>query len=218
MKKDINILTNCPLFYGIEQDKLDTMLTCLEAKTVSFDKKYTVMAEGSAAKYVAVVLSGSVQLMRVDVYGNRSIISKVSEGQMFAEEFACSGRELPISAVADKPSEIMFIKSDRILRTCSNGCGFHHTLIFNLMNAMAQKNIEFHQKIEVVSKRTTAERLLAYLSIEAKKQGGSSFDIPFDRQDLADYLEVDRSGLSVQISKLADQGVFRCKKNHFELL
>jgi CRP-like cAMP-binding protein len=194
------------------------MLTCLGAKTVVFDKKYTVMAEGSVAKYVAVVLSGSVQLMRVDIYGNRSIISKVTQGQMFAEEFACAKRELPISAVADKPSEIMLIKCDRILHTCANGCGFHHRLIYNLMNCMARKNIEFHQKIEVVSKRSTSERLLAYLSMEAKRQGRNEFDIPFDRQELADYLEVDRSGLSVQISKLADQGVLKYRKNHFELL
>ena len=195
------------------------MLKCLDAKIGSFDKKYTVFAEGSPAKYIGVVLSGSVQVIQVDYYGNRSILSVMGEGEVFAEAFACAElREIPVSVIADEPSDIMFIDSSHILHTCHNNCGFHQQLIFNLMKDLAVKTIMFHQRIEITSKRTTREKLLAYLAMQARRAGSNSFDIDFDRQELADYLEVERSGLSAEISKLRREGILENHKNHFELL
>ena len=195
------------------------MLTCLGAKTESFDKKYTVFAEGSPAKYIGIVLSGSVQMIQVDYYGNRSILSDFGEAQMFAESFACAEtKELPVSIVANDPCEIMFIDCSHILHTCHNNCGFHQQLIFNLMKDLASKTILFHQKIEITSKRTTRDKLLAYLMLEAKRANSNSFDISFDRQELADYLDVDRSGLSAEISKMKKEGIIDNVKNHFVIL
>ena len=219
MKKYLKILKKCPLFANIEDEDLLRMLKCLDAKIGSFDKKYTVFAEGSPSKYIGVVLSGSVQVIQVDYYGNRSILSVMREGEVFAEAFACAElREIPVSVIADEPSEIMFIDSSHILHTCHNNCGFHQQLIFNLMKDLAVKTIMFHQRIEVTSKRTTREKLLAYLAMQARRAGSNSFDIDFDRQELADYLEVERSGLSAEISKLRREGMIENHKNHFELL
>lgn len=218
MKKYFEILKKCPLFFDIEEEKLDVMLSCLGAKVDVFDKKYTVMAEGSSAKYIGIVLSGSVQIEQTDYYGNRSILSAVYAGDVFGEAFACCGTvSLPISVVATEESEIMFIDCTHILHTCRNNCSFHNQLIFNLMKDIASKTVLFHQRIEIISKRSTREKLLSYLNFESKKAGSSHFYIPFDRQGLADYLEVDRSGLSVQISKLQKEGRIYCKKNYFEL-
>ena len=138
---------------------------------------------------------------------------------MFAEAFACARIDsLPVSVVAEKQSEVMFIDSEHIMRTCSNNCGFHNQLIYNLMKDLAAKTIMFHHRIEITSKRTTREKLLAYLTLQAKKNNSNRFKIPFDRQALADYLEVDRSGLSAKISKLRNEGVLESEKNYFELL
>jgi CRP-like cAMP-binding protein len=195
------------------------MLVCLGAKVESFDKKYTIFAEGSSAKYIGIVLSGSVQIIQVDYYGNRSILSDVGESHMFSEAFACAEvAEIPVSVIANDPCEIMFIDCSHILHTCHNGCGFHQQLIFNLMKDLASKTLLFHRKIEITSKRTTREKLLAYLMLEAKKANSNSFEVPFDRQELADYLEVDRSGLSAEISKLRREGVLDSHKNSFTLL
>ena len=120
-------------------------------------------------------------------------------------------------AVASEASEVMLIDCSHILHTCENHCGFHQQLIFNLMRELAEKTILFHERIEVTSKRTTREKLLAYLTIEAKRAGQNDFSVPFDRQELADYLEVDRSGLSAEISKLRAEGVLDCQKNRFVL-
>ncbi len=218
MKKYSEILKKCPLFAGISEDDLSVMLNCLGARVDVFDKKYTVMSEGSNAKYLGIVLSGAVQIEQTDFYGNRSILSVVNEGEVFAEAFACSDTPvLPVSVIALKQSEIMFIESSRILHTCKNSCGFHNKLIYNLMKDIALKTVMFHNKIEIISKRSTREKLLSYLSMISKKEGSSAFYIPFDRQELADFLEVDRSGLSAEISKLKKEGILDCRKNYFEL-
>ncbi len=218
MKKYLEILKKCPLFYGIDEADLPVMLNCLGAKVETFDKKYTVMSEGSAAKYIGIVLSGSVQIQRTDYYGNRSILGIANEGEVFGEAFACSDTErLPVAVVAIKMSEIMLIDSTHILHTCKNNCSFHNSLIFNLMKDIASKTVMIHQKMEVVSKRSTREKLLSYLSMTAKNKGCPSFSIPFDRQELADFLEVDRSGLSSEIGKLKKEGILESKKNHFQL-
>ena len=219
MKKYLEILRKCPLFYGIDNGSLLKMLVCLGAKVESFDKKYTVMAEGNPAKYVGIVLSGSVQIIQIDYYGNRSILSSIEPSQVFAEAFACAEiKSIPVTVIANEPCEVMLIDCNHILHTCSNNCGFHQQLIFNLMRDLAVKTIMFHQKIEITSKRTTREKLMTYLMFQAKKAESSSFEIPYDRQELADFLEVDRSGLSAEISKLRNEGIIESKKNHFELL
>ena len=112
----------------------------------------------------------------------------------------------------------MLIDCNRILYTCANGCDFHRQLIFNLMTDLANKVLLFHKKTEIISKRTTREKLMTYLMITAKELKNSNFSIPFNRQELADYLGVERSGLSLEISKLIKEGVINSHKNHFELL
>ena len=219
MKKYLNILRDCRLFDGIEDDDLLRMLGCLGARVVSFDKKYTIFAEGGAAKYIGIVLSGSAQIIQVDYDGNRSILSEISVPEVFAEAFACAEvKALPVSVIANEPCEIMLIECSHILHTCQNNCGFHQTLIFNLMKDLATKTIMFHQRIEITSKRTTRKKLLAYLTMQSKKENSRSFDIPFDRQELADYLEVERSGLSSEISKMIKEGLIKNEKNHFVIL
>ena len=219
MKKHLEILRKCPLFRQIEDENLIRMLGCLGAKVETFDKKYTIFAEGSPAKYIGIVLSGSAQIVQVDYYGNRSILSGIEPSEVFAEAFACAEvRSIPVTVIANEPCEVMLIDCNHVLHTCTNSCGFHQQLIFNLMKDLAKKTLMFHQRIEITSKRSTREKLLTYLMLQAKKANSNRFDIPFDRQELADYLEVDRSGLSAEISKMRKEGMIECKKNHFELL
>lgn len=218
MEKYFEVLKKCPLFFGIAPENLSRMLPCLGARVVSFDKKYTVFTEGKPAKYIGIVLSGSVQTVAIDYYGNRSIIATTAPSELIGEDFACADVDsIPVSVIADEPCEVMFIECGRILTPCSNACGFHSQLIYNIMKNLARKNLSFHERIEVTSKRTTRDKLLAYLTLRAKAAGTDSFDIPFDRQELADYLEVERSGLSAEISKLKREGIIDSNKNHFKL-
>ena len=219
MQKYLEILKNCPLLFDIEDENLTRMLHCLDAKIVSFDKKYTIFAEGKPAKYIGVLLSGSAQIIQIDYYGNRSILAEINQSEMFGEDFACAEvSATPVAVIANEPCEVMLIDCGHILHTCSNNCGFHQQLIFNLMKSLAVKTLSFLNKIEVTSKRSTREKLMTYLALQAKKFGTNSFNIPFDRQELADYLEVERSGLSAEISKLRNEGIIESHKNQFTLL
>ncbi|MBE6556187.1 MAG: Crp/Fnr family transcriptional regulator [Ruminococcaceae bacterium] len=218
MKQYLPILKKCPLFCDIADEDLLRMLTCIGAKVSAFDKKFTIFAEGAPAVHIGIMLSGTAQVVQVDYYGNRSILSNLTPSEVFAEAFACAEvKTLPVSVIAGEPCEVMLIDCRHILHTCENHCGFHQRLIFNLMKDLASKTILFHQRIEVTSKRTTREKLLTYLSMQAKKAGSQSFDIPFDRQELADYLEVDRSGLSSELGKLQREGILETHKHHFML-
>ncbi len=219
MRKFLNVLKKCPLFFDLSDNNIITMLECLEAKTDIFDKNYTILSEGTPAKYIGIVLSGSVQITRTDYYGNRSILGNLCEGELFSEAFACvQMTSMPVSAIANERSKIMFIDCSHILHTCQKDCPHHQQLVYNLMKVLALKTVMFQQKIEIISKRTTREKLLTYLTICAKKNNKNSFKIPFNRQELADYLEVDRSGLSAEISKLRKENILECKRNYFKLL
>ena len=219
MKNFIEILKKCPLFDDINEAEMERMLTCLGAKKVSFNKKETVLNEGEPADLIGIVLSGEIQTVQIDYCGNRSILDTVFEGEMFNEAFACAKTpSIPVSFVASKPSEVMLIDCERILHTCENNCSFHRSMIYNIMKDLALKTISYHQRVEITSKRTTRTKLLTFLDIMAKKTQKRSFEIPFDRQELADYLEVERSGLSAEISKLRSEGMIKSEKNRFTLL
>lgn len=219
MKQYLAVLQKCGLFAGIAEEQLLTMLSCLGAVLRSYDKNQPVLSEGDAPDRIGVVLTGSVQIVRVDYNGNRSILTELLPGQMFGESFACADvPKIPVNVTATENSEVLLLDAKNILHVCSNACGFHNQLIYNLMKLVATKNLILNQKLEIMSKRSTREKLMTYLMLQAKQQGGNSFTVLFDRQELADYLEVDRSGLSSEISKLRKEGVLECKKNHFTLL
>ncbi len=219
MKKYLEILARCPLFAGVSPQNLLTMTSCLGARVVRYAKGELIFTEGQEVSHVGLLLSGGAQIIKEDFYGNRTILARIEPSEMFGESFACAQLSaIPVSVAATEDSEVMLMDCRRILTTCCNACEFHNQLIFNLLKAMATKNLMFNQKIEITSKRTTREKLLAYLNSQAKLHGSSSFTIPYDRQELADYLEVDRSGLSAEISKLRREGILESEKNKFILL
>ncbi|HPD89179.1 MAG TPA: Crp/Fnr family transcriptional regulator [Oscillospiraceae bacterium] len=219
MEKNLEMLKAVNLFQGIEESDLRPLLSCLSAETAHYDKGQTVFFGGENPKRFGVVLSGEVQIVKDDYYGNRSILAKIGPGNLFGESFACTEiRTLPVSVIATADSELLFIDCRRLATPCANACEFHGRLIRNLLNIVAMKNIALTQKIEFTSKRTTREKLMAYLSAEAKKAGNSRFHIPFSRQELADYLSVERSAMSAELSRLRNDGVLKYHKNEFELL
>jgi len=219
MEKYKNILKSVPLFSGIEAHDLDSLFNCLSAKITNYGANAAIFSEGDTAEFVGIVLSGEVQVVKDDFYGNRNILAFISEGQLFGEAFACADVSiLPVSVLATSECTIMLINYRKILTTCSNCCTFHSKLIFNMLRVVANKNVILNQKIEFISKRTTKEKLMVYLASEAKKTGNNSFSIPFSRQELADYLYVDRSAMSNELSKLRNEGVLEFNKDKFKLL
>lgn len=219
MKDSLAILQTCPLFAGVLPGEMEAMLSCLGARKVGVGKDQAVFREGDPATFVGVVLSGAIRILREDFYGNRSVVGQVEPGELFGETFSCAlVATLPVSAVAAQTSEVLLLDCRRILTSCSNACAFHSRLVGNLVQVLANKNLGLNQKLDIASRRTTRDKLMAYLLAQAKQQGSSQFTIPFDRQALADYLGVERSAMSAELSRLQKEGVLETRKSWFHLL
>ncbi|MDD6643700.1 MAG: Crp/Fnr family transcriptional regulator [Firmicutes bacterium] len=218
MEAYYEIFSKCPLFAGISQKEMGEMLGCLNGKITGIAKGDPVFLEGDSARYMGVVLSGAIQVVRDDYYGNRSVLIVLSPGGLFGETFACAGLEaLPVSAIALQNSTVLLLDCRRVLTGCTHACPFHSRLISNLLQVIAQKNLTLTQKIRYMSQKTTREKLMEFLLDQAKEQGNSEFVIPYDRQALADYLGVERSAMSAEIGKLRKEGLLESSGSHFRL-
>ena len=211
-------LTKTPLFQGIAPKELEQMLGCLGASARQYGKGQTIYHVGENVEQMGVVVTGSVHVVQDDVWGNRSILAQVGPGQVFAETYASlPGEVLNVGVEAVEETQVLFLDVGRVLQVCPGGCPFHSRLLRNLLQVMALKNLNLTRKISHITPRSIRERMLAYLSNEAVRQGTMDFRIPFNRQQLADYLSVDRSALSAELSKMKREGLLDYQKNHFVL-
>ena len=219
MEKYLEIIKQCPLFAGIEEVDLKALLDCLTAVRRAYKKNEFIFFAGDSVQSVGVVLSGSVHVLQEDYWGNRAILAHVDSTCVFGEAFSCAETErLPVSVIAAEKTEVLLIDYKRIVTTCSSSCAFHMALIKNMVKLLAQKNVMLTQKMEMITHRTTRERLMVYLSSQAMKAGESRFTIPFNRQQLADYLSVERSAMSTELSRMQSDGLICTNKSEFELL
>lgn len=218
MKEFLPIIRSSTLFSGISEEELTAMLTCLETKTESFPKDTFLLRAGDTAESIGLVLSGCVLIVQEDVWGNRNILSKAGAGQTFAAAYACApGSVLNVSVVAETPVTTMFLNVKRVLNVCPSACEHHSRIIRNLLGELAEKNLRFGEKLTHMGQRTTRAKLMSYFSAEAQRLGTYEFDIPFSRQQLADYLAVERSGLSQELGKMRGEGLLDFHKSHFVL-
>ena len=215
---DYLFLSNTLLFRGASPDEIRSMLSCLKAEIRQFPRGNTIYHAGDIISSLGMVLSGSVSIENDDIWGNKSILDHAGPGQVFAETYACvSGEPLMISVVAAEACEILFLDVGRMLQVCPNSCGFHNKLIRNLLSIASQKNLNLSRRIFHTSSKSIRGRLLSYLSFQAAQHGRRDFEIPFNRQQLADYLSVDRSALSNELGKMQRDGLLRYDRNHFSL-
>lgn len=211
-------LAHIELFDGIDSGELGTLLACLQPKIKKYRKDETIYRAGDSISTLSIVLSGFVQIISEDIFGNRSILSGVGRLHLFGESFACAkAMLLPVSVVAAADSEVLMLDYRRVIGKCSSACIFHAKLIENMLEILANKNIYLNKKLNIMSKRSTREKVLAYLGEEAKKQESSVIKIEFNRQELADYLYVDRSALSAELSRMRNEGIIDFDRNRFVL-
>ena len=194
------------------------MLSCLETREERFPKDTFLLRTGDTAESIGLVLSGSVLVVQEDIWGNRNILSKAGPGQSFAAAYACApGSLLNVSVLAETPVTAMFLNVKRVLNVCPSACEHHSRIIRNLLGELAEKNLRFGEKLTHMGQRTTRAKLMSYFSAEAQRLGSYEFDIPFSRQQLADYLAVERSGLSLELGKMRSEGLLDFHKSHFIL-
>lgn len=213
MQTYIPVLSKCPLFHHIDNEDIEKLLKALHPQKMKADKKQVLFMEGDPAKAIGIVLKGSIQIIRNDFYGNQTIVDRLYPPAIFAETFVCADvPAFPVNIEAVEDCEILLIDIQSILQNQTNV-----QLLSNLLHILAHKNMVLNNKLTIMSKRSTQAKLMTYLDSMAKKHQSADFYIPFNRQEMADYLGVDRSALSYELSKLKKQGILDYKKNHFKL-
>lgn len=218
MKKYISVLKNSKLFHGTEESDIYSILNCFQAKVLHYKKGEYIIRHGDVINNIMILLDGCLCIQRDDYWGNRSIVNIVNIGEMFGEAYtAHDSKPILNDVTAIKDSSVIFLNINKVLNICSSSCQFHSYIVQNLFFAVSEKNQLLVQKLGYMSKRTTREKLISYLSDQAKIQGSNSFTIPMNRQQLADFLSVDRSAMSKELCKMRDEGLIVFNKNKFTL-
>lgn len=219
MQINFSVPGNTALFAGVAENEIREMLHCLNPRCQDFRKDEVIFKAGDHIDSLGLMLSGSALIVQEDYWGNRNIISNVEVGDLFGESFAARpSQPLNASAVAAENCSVMFLQLRRVLTTCPTACGHHRRIIENLLAVVSEKNQRLNEKLIHIAQRSTRQKLLSYLSNQAQKANSAIFEIPFNRQELADYLSVDRSALSAELSRLKAEGLLDYHRNSFKML
>ena len=218
MNKYLPVLKNCPLFKNLSDEDIVNSLKCMNAQLIKKKKDEYIIHAGSTIDSIGLIVQGSALIVQDDLWGNRNIVANLSPGNFYGEPFASiPGTVMNLSVVATKDCEIFLLGIDKLLNMCTNSCSYHNEIIRNLVNVMADKILMLNDKITHTSKRKTRDKLLSYLSAESIRQNSLNFDITYNRQQLADFLCVERSAMTNELSKLQDEGYITTHRSHFEL-
>lgn len=219
MKQILKVLMMTSLFQDVSENDLEAMLSCLGAIERKYRKNDVILLAGTKVTSVGIVAEGNAQITRDDAEGNRAILSELEKADLFAEAYVAAGSmEIPVTVIATTDCRIVWIPFSKIVGICSTACDFHRTLVQNMMRVIAMKNILMNEKMRILSCKTTKEKLITYLSDYSERVGKNKFRIPFSRNELADFLSVDRSAMSRELSRLREEGFLNYHKNEFELL
>ena len=208
-----------PLFSGIKQEDMGAMLSCTGYHICDYGKEQVIALENEQIRHVGIVLAGAVDTVKEDVWGNKTLLVRAHKGELFGESFACSkDNQSLVTFMAPEDSRVLFIPFHRIMHTCTMACEFHHKLVENMVSIIAEKNRDLMKKVEVVSRKTLREKILAYLSHQSQRAGERYFSIPLSRQELAEYLCADRTAVSRELAGMKAAGLIDYDKNMFRIL
>lgn len=220
MENNYRVLEKCKLFNGIPESDYNAMYSCIGGMKKSYFKGETIMFVGDRVRGVGVVLEGCVKIVNEFRDGTETIDAILGEGEIFAEAIASAGIEKsPVTVIATKDSEILFLDYNKVVSVCDSVCGFHTTLIKNMLSIIARKNLMQKEKIAIISNYSIRERIMTYLEFQNRKSGSlNKFKIPYNREELSEYLCVNRSSMSAELSKMQSEGIIKYNKNQFEII
>ncbi|MBO8435305.1 MAG: Crp/Fnr family transcriptional regulator [Tyzzerella sp.] len=216
---DLDKLATYPLFNNIKKEDLKNVLGCSYIAYKTFSKGDYLAMTDDEIHYIGIICKGSVQMIKEDYWGNKTILLHMHTGEVFGETFVCSASFLSqVSFITTEKTEIMFLDYYKVMHTCSSSCPHHNKLISNMLRCIGEKNIKLMEKVEVVSKKTLRDKIMTYLAIEAKNQGNNEFTIQFSRIELSEYLCADRSAVTRELASMRDDGLIEFEKNLFKIL
>lgn len=216
---EIKTLMGFRLFLGMTEEEIKEMLAFLQAKEVRYQKGEVIFHAGQTTSQMGLVLEGSVTVESNDLWGNRTILNLIEPGFLFAETYALLQKEpMLVDAVANEDCCIMLLKVDGLNSMKSNQAAWAMKYTTNLLRISSYKNLLLSGRNFHTAPKTIRGRVMSYLNSVALQKHVNSFDIPYDRQQLADYLNLDRSALSKELGKMQRDGLIKVKKNHFTVI
>ena len=212
-------LKNALIFHSMTEKETDEALCALNANEKKYPKGAAVLHSGDTTEQMGLVLEGSVTIENNDIWGNKTILSHVGTGEFFAETYGLLADEpLLVDVVTNEKSRILFLRIGSLRNINISGEPWAYKLISNLLTISMHKNLTLSGRSFHTSPKTIRGRVMSYLNTISLRTGKVQFDIPFDRQQMADYLNVERTALSKELAKMESDGLLRFRKNHFELL
>ena len=219
MKTDNNIqvIHTSPLWKEIQPEDRTQLLSCLGAQRVEYGRKSTIWSGGDLVPRMGLLLSGEIRILMEDLEGRQNVLANIIPPDLFGEVFALAGAQSPVTVYTENGAEVLFLDISRVTSICKDSCSFHRQFVWNLLELVARKNVALNQKIQCVGQRTTKEKISAFLSMHQSRAGINPFTVPFNRSEMADYLCVDRSALSLVLAQMQEEGLIEYHKNEFRL-
>ena len=215
---DYLYLKRSVLFEGLTRAQIEEVLPCLDAALKSYQKGELIYCQGRTHRHLGLILEGDVRIEYLDAWGHAMLLSIMEQGKTFGEATAVTGDPLAADYIADHDCKALMLDVPKIMNPCSKGCPKHRTVAHNLPKLLAKRTLEMSRRAFVTSPRSIRARVMGYLSLAGHAYGTSEFSIPYNREQLARYLGVDRSALSAELSRMAKDGLIEFRKNHFKLL
>lgn len=207
-----------PIFGSLSEEELEALKMHTRIHEKNIKKNTIIFHFGDFVTETGIVLSGSVHIETTDFWGNTSLLSNVEAGGVFAETYSLCHEPMMVDVAAASDCRILFMDMEFLHDPTLSEYSWHQKMLSNMLSISIRKNLTLSHRIFCTSPKTIRERLLTYLSSQAGKTGSSSFQIPFNRQQMADYLNLDRSALSKELGKMRDEGLITFHKNQFTLL
>lgn len=218
-EKYLDIVSQTPLFSDVTHNEIQDLLTCMNSHVKKYNKNEFIFLAGDTPTGIGIILEGNAKIIKEDILGNRAIIGKLMQGDIFGEVFACAlVDQLPVSVESETACSVLMLDYKKIITSCSSNCKFHTMLIKNMLQILAEKNMYLNNKNDILSSRSMRDKLLKFLETVAEEKNQVSFEIPYDRQELADFLSVNRSAMTRELLNMKEDGLINFSKNHFELL
>ena len=215
----IHAFSTHPMFRDISLTDCRTLMNCLGCREKTYQKDQIIAATENSSRQIGIVISGCIHIIKEDIWGRRTFLTYTGDDGIFGEVLMGENlSERGILFKAAEPTTILIIPADRILHPCRNSCPFHHKLSRNLFRMISHKNADLTEKIEITSKSSLREKILAYLSIESRRNGSTNFTVPLNRTEMADYLCTNRSALSRELAKMKKDGIIDYESNTFRIL
>ncbi len=218
MQVNLKLLQEVSLFQGLEPEAFHALFSCIGATTERYQKGEFIFLQGDIISSIGIVLSGRIQVIQEDIFGNRAILNDFSPKAVFGESFVCAGGSaLTVSVQAAERSDVLFLPFERLMYICPSACGFHSAMIKNMVMMLARTNLKLIEKLEITTKHSLREKMLTYLAQLAQEQNSATVTSPLGRVDLADFLGVDRSALTRELNRMQAEGLICFEKNRYTL-